>query len=195
MTKIIKLVSVILFTILFGCNNNQTKKEENKPQKDTTKLSGKTMSPHIHKAKEEIIYKTYCNSTYVFCVEYPSQLLIPQGESGSGDGQVFKSKNDENVLMVYRDFRDKISSKVQNKIKTFYKEDARENTPDKPKRAITYKKIAKDFFVVSGYTEGKIFYQKTILRKGLLVTCLLEYNESERSIYDKIAVKIFKSFK
>lgn len=143
----------------------------------------------------DIKYETYCNGKFGFCVDYPVGILYPQGESGSGDGQIFKSKDAENTLRVYRDFRDNIDPDTTYNIETAYNEDSRGNIPDKPKRVITYKKLEKSFFVVSGYNNGKIFYQKTIMSNNQLATCIIEYREVDKKMFNVFSEKIFNSFK
>lgn len=194
MKKIIKLLIAMTAVGLLSCNSNQTQTQDNNLQQNSTKKLD-TTSQNIGTVDEEIKYETYCNQRFGFCIDYPNEILFPQGESGNGDGQIFKSKDAENTLWAYRDFRDNIDPEIQYTIETAYNEDSWGNNPDKPKRVITYKKLGNIFFIVSGYDDGKIFYQKSIMREGQLVTCLIEYNESEKDIYNKISDRIFKSFK
>ena len=191
MKKIIELITAIVTVGLISCNNNQVQTKDKPLQQDKTQRSD-TISKTT---EEEIKYETYCNQRYNFCIDYPSGRLFAQGESDSGDGQTFKSKDADNTLKVYRDFRDNINPDQTYTIEDAYNEDSRGNNPDKPKRVITYKKLGKNYFVVSGYNEGKIFYQKTAITSGELKTCLLEYKEIDKEVYNKISDRIFKSFK
>lgn len=194
MKKTIKFFIAMSIIGLSSCNSNQTQTPNNILQQDSTKILD-TTSQTTGKVNEEIKYETYCNQRFGFCIDYPNEILFPQGESGNGDGQIFKSRDAENILWAYRDFRDNIDPEIQYTIETAYNEDSRGNNPDKPKRVITYKKLGNNFFVVSGYDDDKIFYQKSIMRDGQLVTCLIEYKESDKNIYNKISDRIFKSFK
>jgi len=63
------------------------------------------------------------------------------------------------------------------------------------KGTITYKKAGKGFYVISGHRNGKIFYQKTIIKKDAFCFAVLEYDSTEKMVYDGIAGEIFKSFK
>jgi len=140
-------------------------------------------------------YKTYCNSKYGYCVDYPSSILLPQGESGSGDGQVFESKNKENSLTIYRDLRDNMDPDVKFDIATAYKEDVDVSESRNPK-TVTYKKLGKTFYVVSGYEGKKIYYQKTFLSEdGQLVTCRLVYLERDQQLYNTLLDHIMKSLR
>lgn len=140
-------------------------------------------------------YEAYCNSKYGYCVDYPSTILLPQGESGSGDGQVFESKDKQNSLTVYRDLRDNMDPDAKFDITTAYKEDtdvAESRTP----KTVTYKKLGKTFYVVSGYEGKKIYYQKTFLSEdGQLVTCRLVYTEHDKQLYNPLLDHIMKSLK
>ncbi len=128
---------------------------------------------------------------YPFCADYPSTILIPQGESDSRDGQIFMSKNEQNELRVYREFIDFGNDDNELTLKYQFNKQIKAR-----KNKITYKKLNQDFFVISGYnTKGQIFYQKTYLFEKDLFTCILTYNKNEKKLYNKIAEHVFKSFK
>jgi len=140
-------------------------------------------------------YETYCNSKYGYCVDYPSKILLPQGESGSGDGQVFESKDKENSLTIYRDLRDNMDPDVKFDIVTAYKEDI-DVSESRAKKTVTYKKLGKTFYIVSGYEGKKIYYQKTFLSEdSQLVTCRLVYLESDKQLYNTLLDHIMKSLR
>jgi len=70
------------------------------------------------------------------------------------------------------------------------------NAVVKERENVSYKIYRKNFFVISGANDGKIFYQKTMAKSGgAFVTFTIEYDESERESYDKIVTKIVDSFK
>src|SRR5207237_8321240 len=46
-------------------------------------------------------YKTYDNARFKYSISYPTDLLIPQGESENGDGQVFREKSGSVEMRVY----------------------------------------------------------------------------------------------
>src|SRR5947207_3694227 len=51
-------------------------------------------------------YKTYANARFKYSIGYPADLLIPQGESENGDGQVFKETGSSSVEMrVYGGYK------------------------------------------------------------------------------------------
>ena len=66
----------------------EQKKEIKKIQKES-----EFVSPHS--------YSNYKNSKFDFSIQYPSDLLFPQGESDSGDGQSFLSKDSKIRLTAW----------------------------------------------------------------------------------------------
>ncbi len=129
-------------------------------------------------------YETYANARFGYLISYPANL-IPQGEATNGDGQIFSS-DDGTEMRVYG------SNLLLNE--TLKKEYAA-LLKDYGASA-TYKTIGKNFFVISGKKDGKIFYRKTIENAdGTFITFTIEYDEAKRTTYDKIVTAIVKSLK
>lgn len=193
--------NISLFAIwtvfILGCNTGNTNKgTANSDEDATTALTADTVNEIIHPVPHVeggIQYKTYNNNTYNYSIDYPMGILFPQGESGSGDGQVFKSKDEKCTLWVYRDFRDNMSDERYT-IQTAYQDDIRKDNPNHPRREITYKNADTDSYVISGLEGNKIFYQKTIMKNKQLVTFLLEYKKSDKEQYQSITEHISRSF-
>ena len=49
----------------------------------------------------EHCYGSYSNGRFGYSIDYPKDLLIPQGESDNEDGQEFTSKDGKAVLLVW----------------------------------------------------------------------------------------------
>jgi hypothetical protein len=132
-------------------------------------------------ANQRVTYRTYSNARYGFSIAYPVNVLVPQGESDNGDGQKFMSRDGSATLLAFgsnrldRSLRDEFQSAQEN-------------------RTVTYKVIKADMFVVSGHANGKIFYQKTLLRGDAFKTFIIEYDEQERGTFDAITTRIARSF-
>lgn len=188
---------VILIIFLWSCNTGNTNKGVSTSTEDTTMITKDTIKeiqqPIAHD-EGGIHYKTYNNNTYNYSVDYPQDILFPQGESGSGDGQIFKSKDETCTLWVYRDFRDNMSEAGYT-IETAYKQDTEKDNADHPKREITYKHADSNSYVISGLDGNKIFYQKTIMKDKQLVTFLLEYKKKDKAQYQAITEHISRSFR
>lgn len=134
--------------------------------------------------------ETYVNSVYRYHIDYPAGLLIPQGESDSGDGQIFSDKeNSTNELRVYRDVRDMIEN--GSALDKAYEEDINDNS-----LKITNKWLSEDFYTIEGKSGNNYIYQKTIFRKDkTLVTAILTFQEKDKNKYEKLISPIFDSMK
>jgi len=130
-------------------------------------------------------YKTYTNARFKYSIGYPADLLIPQGEAENGDGQIFKEKDRSSVEMrVYGGY-----SVSNETLRSRYTELIRKWNN------VTYKVIRRDWFVVSAMVNGKIHYQKTILRGDVFKTFEIVYDAVRGSTYNNVTDRIAKSFK
>lgn len=179
---------LFLVSIIYSCNNSQKKAAQPsttdsiEEQTDTISMADTTTTPQ---------YDVYCNTRYNYCISYPSAILIPQGESDSGDGQIFLSDNGVNELRVYRDSRPIVMEKRFDIEKAYIQDTDTQAT----KREITYRTLKNNYYVISGFSEGKIFYQKTIYRDFELVTAILTYDKMDKHQYDTLIEPIFGSLK
>lgn len=139
----------------------------------------KSLTPSF--INQRVTYRTYSNARYGFSIAYPAGLLVPQGESDNGDGQKFVSRNKSATLTAFGSNR--LERTLQDEFHA-----AQEN------RSVTYKVLKQDMFVVSGTENGKIFYQKTLLRGDVFKTFIIEYDEKERATFDSITTRIARSF-
>ena len=131
-------------------------------------------------------YKTYTNARFKYSISYPADLLIPQGESDNGDGQVFREKSSSSVEMrVYGEYNVR-----DENLRSRYAELIR-----KWSNGVTYKVIRQGWFVVSAMVKGKIHYQKTIQRGDTFKTFEIEYDAVRGSTYNDVTDRISKSFK
>jgi hypothetical protein len=129
-------------------------------------------------------YKIYNNARFGYSIAYPADLLAPQGEAPNADGQVFTS--DEAEMRVYGSNM-LLHETLQKEFNAVVGQRGAEN--------VTYKIYRKNFFVVSGAADGRIFYQKTMAKKGSFITFLIEYDEAKKDVYDKAVAQMVKTFK
>lgn len=129
-------------------------------------------------------YKTYNNARFGYSIAYPSDLLKPQGEAANSDGQVFTSDDAEMRVFGSNMLLHETLLKEFNAV-----------VKERGESSITYKAYRKNFFVVSGVKDGKIFYQKTMAKNGAYITFMIEYDEARRDVYDKAVTQMVKSFK
>ena len=185
----------LLILTLFSCNATpSTQSNEDvvlilKTEEPTNVLSAS-------KVDTEISFDKYCNARYSYCIDYPKAVIFPQPESQNGDGRVFKNKKAEEVLRVFgRNNSDPDFGHIS--LEQQYNDDLQgvDEENGNNDRVITYQKLGKTFFVISGYNKGKIFYQKTILKDGAFAYAILQYDENYKVTFDKVSERIFKSFK
>jgi len=144
----------------------------------------------IQSAFAETLYKTYNNKRFEYSISYPKDILYPQGEADNGDGQKFLSKEGDVSLLVYG------SHNFNNQtIKERYQENLQGKTDENPNKVISYRILKENWFVISGYVSGKIFYQKTILNNDQFKTFYIEYPETQKKTYDPIVKRLSTSFK
>lgn len=138
----------------------------------------------------EQTYQTYSNSRFEYSISYPKKLLFPQGEAENGDGQKFLSKEADASLLVYGSHN--INAQT---IKERYREESRGGTIENPTKVVSYRVLKDNWFVISGYISGNIFYQKTILNNDQFKTFYFEYPETKKKIYDPVVNRLSSSFK
>ena len=138
---------------------------------------------HAHSAgtAQRVAYKTYTNARYAYSISYPSSLLTPQGEADNGDGQAFRSSDGAAEMRVYG------SQNLGGGLAGAYRE-------AQAGKDVTYKTLKGNWFVVSGRDGGKIFYQKTMFKGGVLKTFTIEYDESQKATYDAVTTRVARSF-
>jgi hypothetical protein len=142
---------------------------------------------------QDFTFATYCNARFRYCVDYPKELLFPQRESENGDGRIFNDKNGQEVLRVFgRNNSDPDFGNIS--LKKQFSDDVKDANRNKDTK-ITYQKLGKSFFVISGTRNSKVFYQKTIVKEDAFAYAILQYDQSEKQIYDKLSERIFESFK
>ncbi len=129
---------------------------------------------------------TYVNQRFGFAIDYPQNLLTPQGEATNGDGQRFVSRDGQAELLAYGAY-----NALEQSLDALLKSDAGRNG-----RRTTYKTGHADWFVISGYEpDGRIFYQKTMLRGDTLYSFELTYPQLQKDQYNPLTGRIGKSFR
>ena len=147
-------------------------------------LAALIIIPGSAAAGDEITYQTYSNSRFGFAIKYPAHW-VPQPAPENNDGRRFDSPDGRASLSAWGSFNaleDTIGTGLQREFET-------------PGRKITYKVLKKDWYVVSGYENGNIFYQKTILKDDVFYSFLLVYPPEDKSLFDPVVAAVAKSFK
>jgi len=126
--------------------------------------------------------KTYCNERFDFCIEYPDSFKArPAPENG--DGQIFLSADQKTEIRAFG----RLAIEDLDQIKQEYGFGSKG-------LKLTYKKITKNLFIISGHNQkGEIVYRKTIKKQieyrgtpGIEVfqTLMITYPVSEKGKYE-----------
>ena len=122
-------------------------------------------------------YTGYYNERYEYGTEYPD-ILIPQGETDSGDGQTFVSEDGRSTMLVYRDFRMLTGEPLP--IDKAFADDVKQLKP-------AYKKLYKDHYELRGTTdEGKLFSRFTMCSGDNYFTIEMQYAKSDAALFADI---------
>lgn len=189
------VINTLLILTLFSCNatpSNQTTQDKSQKQ-DTISANQVTTAS---KVDNDLSFDRYCNARYGYCIDYPKGVIYPQPESYNGDGRVFKNKQGQEILRVFgRNNSDPDFGNIS--LKQQFNDDLHgvDEENGNNDRVITYQKLGKTFFVISGYNKGRVFYQKTILKDDAFAYAILQYDEADKATFDKVSERIFKSFK
>lgn len=134
-------------------------------------------------------YRTYRNARFDYSISYPRDLLVPQGEAVNGDGQRFLSRDGRAEMAVYGS-----NNSLDQTLQQVYAQETARSS-EHPDRTVTYQVIKRDWFVVSGTENGRIFYQKTLLRNGVFKTFRIEYDDAQKQVFNPVTTRIANSFR
>jgi len=131
------------------------------------------------------VYGCYTNHKYGYVVAWPNKHLTGQGESDSGDGQIFSSPDGQAQLACWAYFNDVLGESIGQAYAQAIQEAGAQ---------ISYKHLGKDFFVISGIKDGMIFYRKTLLAHGVQASFELRYAAQLKAAFDPIVKDVARSF-
>lgn len=139
----------------------------------------------------------YYNTRYDYSVDYPDSFN-PQPEATNGDGRVFVNLKDSAFLTVYGTRGVDLETEQPLSLRQNY--DRNIQRLEGEGSEVTYSKLGNGFYVLSGYKQGHIFYQKTIITKDEMsgdpsfAYAIAEYPISLKEKYATVCSGIFKSF-
>lgn len=123
-------------------------------------------------------FADYVNARFGYACAYPADFE-PQPEADNGDGRRFLSvkRNAEAACWGSVLFMGDMAEEAADII----------GIMEEAGTSVTYSRVEPDWFVLSGFEEdGRIFYRRTILRDGVLVSFLLRYPQSSRDAFDPV---------
>ncbi len=177
--------------VALGCGNKQPT-EQNIPKEVNQKNDSKS---NITPVRNDV----YCNARFGYCIDYPGGKLFPQPESENGDGRIFVASDSNEIIRVYGFFMWNPEDQRANvdQLKDLFNRDLKDADDENPddKLRVTYKKLGKDFFVISGFKRGKVYYQKTIVNKDAFANLIIRYEPKDSLLYNKVADITSRSFR
>jgi hypothetical protein len=126
----------------------------------------------------------YVNDRYGFSVDYPGHIFTQKRIPDAGDGIMLLGRNG----LEFRAY----GSMYEERIAEAYR-DTNQWERESGSR-ITYKKLSRNWFVVSGILKGgeKLFYQKTFFKNGVSVTMRFVYRVRDKHLYDPLVEEMMK---
>lgn len=135
-------------------------------------------------------FDRYCNARFGHCVDVPASLRAVT-DPANGDGRVFRSR-DERVEL--RTFGSNGPAALDLDARGVYAQQLGFLKRDKLR--VTYSALRNDAFVISGFApDGRVYYQKSVVRGGTEYTVTLLYPSGAKATWDKLAARVAASFK
>ena len=130
-----------------------------------------------------VTYGVYENERFGFTALYPAGILLPADRLPGGMGRFFLSPDGSAALSVYG------VPLGEGALEAAYGQQlaAADQT-------VTYKASGTGWFVVSGYKNGAVFYQKTLETPRALASFRISYHPSWKPLMDDITTEISRAF-
>lgn len=133
-------------------------------------------------------FSNYSNDRFFFSIDYPADLLKMMPPPENNDGRTFRSADGQVEMLVWGQYN--AESKTLDEM---YNLDLK-GFAEKP----SYMVLKRDWFVLSGMKDGKIFYEKTLIRRkggDTFFTFTIEYPANLKAKFDPIVKRMADSFK
>lgn len=127
-------------------------------------------------------WKVYVNGRFGFKISHPASLIASR-DPDNGDGRELHTKDKEFSVVAVGHFLHDAT------LDSLWEDQLREYGA-----SITYKKKAKDWYVVSGVKDGTEFYHKLHVKDGNWAELRFTYPHAKAKQYDPWVEKIAKSF-
>jgi hypothetical protein len=136
-------------------------------------------------------YEHYTNARYCFEVDGPAEVRS-LGESFNGDGTTWRTGDETEEVVA---FGGHAMKELHSDIDTTWAGAIAEDPSGGSK--VTYKVREKDFFVVSGTSDGgkRIFYSRYMYRAGEFAAFTVQYPATEREVVGRLVERMTKTFK
>jgi hypothetical protein len=176
-------IAFAIAAMMIACGGNTKKEKENDI---ISAPADSTATPDSLK----LVAGSYLNEELGYSITYPKDILTPQVDTKKTNEQIFLPKEGKAKLRIYKDERKDRSGKILS-----FNEIFDIDRGSSSKRQISYSSLNPLFYAISGVEGSEIFYQKTIISKGTMVTAKLTYTKEEKPTYDAMIAPLFNSFK
>lgn len=132
-------------------------------------------------------WATYHNARFGTTADYPADVFTVRAPPpANGDGQTFRTADGRAELLIYG------THNVEDDTPRSYVAKYH-NGPE-----VTYKRVTRSFFVVSGVRDGKIFYSRCNFpaeADGIIDCLALRYPADDKAAWDAIVTRISRSLR
>jgi uncharacterized protein YraI len=128
----------------------------------------------------------YDNPRFGTRIAYPANLFAPLPPPENGDGLGFRSIDGAAKFIVFGQF---------NVLEKTVEEMLADDLASGQYEQVTYQRKAANWYVLSGYRQGNVFYRKVIVPAGtdILHAFEIDYPPRHKSVYDTITARMAKS--
>lgn len=139
------------------------------------------------RARQPHQWTTYYNARFGTTADYPADIFTVRAPPPTnGDGQTFRTADGRAQLLIYGTHNAE-EDNPRSYVAKYY------NGPE-----VTYKRITRSFFVVSGVHDGAIFYNRCNFpakAEGIIDCIGLNYPASDKAKWDAIVTRISSSLR
>ena len=142
-------------------------------------------------APEDWERRSYRNERFGFGFDYPSIFrLDPQSVPAKGDSARFWTEDHRATAVV-----NAAPNREGQTLRALLRE-AEGDVVENARGEITYRRIRDNWFVISGYMVGRIFYRRTLLAEdGTVATLWMEFPRDMRPCLDPAVTMMSLSFR
>ncbi|MFR9165219.1 MAG: hypothetical protein ACLVKO_02920 [Dysgonomonas sp.] len=140
--------------------------------------------------QKKVVPGEYCNEKYGFCIKFPEGAFTVMEGSETDEGVILIGADTLGQLAIHRgNLNSTITSGTD--LKKAYDEDLKLSS----NREVTYNAFNSTNYVLMGYKNKIIFYQKTVISNGQIVTAILTYDDKAKDAYYPMIDSMFKSLR
>lgn len=130
----------------------------------------------------------YVNPRFGTVIDYPADLFVAEPPPENGDGLSFKSVDEAAGFIVFGQM---------NALDRTVGEMMADDLASGSYGQVTYERSGVDWYVLSGYRDGRVYYRKVIVPAGgdTLHVFEIDYPPAQKAAYDTITARMAKSLK